>query len=94
MVRYANGSGTAVSAFSVSTSCATHHFPAGSLHAPYGLPSLPAVGKVMTKAALEQAAEVDGEGEGVAAMLSKWQGRFAGRTLASSVDLIREDRSR
>jgi len=48
----------------------------------------------MTKAALEQAAEVDVEGEGVAAMLSKWQGRFAGRTLASSVDLIREDRSR
>ncbi|MEI8375907.1 MAG: hypothetical protein WCJ35_24045, partial [Planctomycetota bacterium] len=27
-----------------------HHFPAGSLHAPYGLPSLLAVGKVTIKA--------------------------------------------
>ena len=44
------------------------------------------------KLALEQAARV--EGEGVAEILSKWQGRFAGRTLSRSVDLIREDRSR
>ena len=33
-----------------STPCVTHHFPAGSLHAPYGRRSLLAVGRVMIKA--------------------------------------------
>jgi len=37
MVRYANTSKTAVSVLDGLTSCATHHFRGGSLHAPYGL---------------------------------------------------------
>ena len=51
MVRYANRSKTGVSVPKGSTPCVTHHFPAGSLHAPYGPLSLLAVGKVMIKAA-------------------------------------------
>ena len=40
-----------VDVLDVLSPCATHHFPGvGSLHAPYGLPSLLAVGKVMIKA--------------------------------------------
>ena len=44
------------------------------------------------KLLLEQAAGADTAQ--IAEMLGKWKKRFAGRTLASSVDLIREDRSR
>ena len=50
MVRYANRSKTGATLPEGSTPCVTHHFPAGSLHAPYDLLSLPAVGKVMIKA--------------------------------------------
>ena len=51
MVRYANRSGTTVSALDGSTCCETHHFPGGSLHAPYELLSPLTVCKVMIKAA-------------------------------------------
>jgi len=44
------------------------------------------------KLLLEQAAGAD-SGE-IAEMLSKWKKTFAGRKLARSVDLIREDRDR
>ena len=50
MVRYANRSRIAIRVPNSSTPCATHHFP-GSLHAPYDLLPLLAVGKVMIKAA-------------------------------------------
>ena len=50
MVRCANRSGTTVNALGGSTCCETHHFPGGSLHAPYELLSPLAVGKVMIKA--------------------------------------------
>ena len=49
-MRYANGSKQRLSAFSVSTSCATHHLPGSSLYAPYNPLSPLAVGKVMNKA--------------------------------------------
>lgn len=42
--------------------------------------------------ALERAAGATGEE--VAAMLDRWQQRFAGRKFARSVDLVREDRKR
>ena len=41
MVRYANRSRTAKRVFGGLTPCATHHFPGGSLHAPYVLASRP-----------------------------------------------------
>lgn len=44
------------------------------------------------KLLLEQAAGA-ASGE-VAAMLDKWKKKFAGRKLADSVDMIRQDRSR
>ncbi len=50
MVRYANRSRTGVSVPKGSTPCVTHHFPAGSLHAPYDLLSPLVIGKVMIKA--------------------------------------------
>ena len=50
MVRYANRSKTRVSVLKSSTPCVTHHFPAGSLYAPYDLLSMLSVGKVMIKA--------------------------------------------
>ena len=50
MVRYANRSKTGVSVPKGSTPCVTHHFPAGSLHAPYDLLSPLVIGKVMIKA--------------------------------------------
>ena len=37
MVRCANRSRTAIGVFKGSTPCVTHHFPSGSLHAPYRL---------------------------------------------------------
>ncbi len=55
MVRYANRSRTGASVPKGSTPCVTHHFPAGSLHAPYDLLSLLAVGKVTIKASDRQA---------------------------------------
>ena len=50
MVRYANRSKISVSVLKGSTPCATHHFPGGSLHAPYDPLPLLAVGKLMIKA--------------------------------------------
>ncbi len=50
MVRYANRSRTGANVPNGSTPCVTHHFPAGSLHAPYDLLSLLAVGNVTIKA--------------------------------------------
>ncbi|HQI27707.1 MAG TPA: hypothetical protein PLT20_06435 [Sedimentisphaerales bacterium] len=44
------------------------------------------------KTLVERAAGVGGDR--VAAVLDRWQKRFAGRKLASSVRLIREDRGR
>ena len=44
------------------------------------------------KLLLERAAGADTAE--VAALLGKWKNRFAGRSLAGSMDLIREDRSR
>ena len=44
------------------------------------------------KLLLEQAAAPDHRG--VAALLEKWQQRFAGRKLARSRDIIRRDRAR
>ncbi len=44
------------------------------------------------KVVLEQAAGASGDE--IAAMLARWQRRFAGRRFSSSVDMIRQDRAR
>ena len=56
MVRLHDRLKTVVSVPKGSTPCATHHFPAGSLHAPYDLLSLLALRQFTIKAGKRKAA--------------------------------------
>ena len=65
MVRYANRSRTAIRVPKDSTPCVQPTISPGSLHAPYGLLPLLAVGKVMIKAGRGIGGSVLGNGNGI-----------------------------